>query len=444
MRTSDATLAHLVSRLGDDIFVVGLTWSDEGKGKVADELAAGTDASVRWHGGASAGHNIVLPDGMRVHLHNLPCGIVRDQQVCIAGPLCVLDPELVQEEHALSTSLPGVATKIQLDPGAHVVLPAHKQIDAGREQVSATHAYGTTKTGMGPVHEDLFGRRGVTVQDIASGSSAIENRLTLRRYYAEKEALAQFLETKIPSINETVNWCAQFTPLFRSLIADTRRSVHILREFDLPILWEGAHGAMIDVVNGTMSTSSLVSPWSAYHCYGPMRPRTAVVGTFRPYVTRTGPGPMPTEMETNESARLHTDAGEIESTTGRKQRCGWLDLMAVASTARLTGTTHLYLTKMDVMPFETINICINYRRDGKLVPNLITLTADLLENVEPCYVELSGWDCQSVSNARTWHDLPEATQRFIRFIETQLHLPVIAIGNGPVRGDVILTGTENR
>jgi len=40
--------------------VLGLQWGDEGKGKVIDLLAAGTNVVVRCQGGANAGHTVVV------------------------------------------------------------------------------------------------------------------------------------------------------------------------------------------------------------------------------------------------------------------------------------------------------------------------------------------------------------------------------------------------
>ncbi len=358
--------------------------------------------------------------------------------------MCVLDPELVRSEARLTGDGPSSAA-ILIDSGARIVLPAHKLIDAGREGASGSDAYGTTKTGMGPAHEDLFGRKGLTVSDMAKGPNAVRTRLTERRYYEEKQALAAFWGICLPSLDETVLWCSQFTEMFRRYEADTRDRIGDLRRKDLPILWEGAHGAMIDVINGTMPTSSLVSPWSAVHCYGPMRPGMSVIGTFRPYVTRTGPGPMPTEMTDADAARLHDEAGEIESTSGRKQRCGWLDLPAVSATARLTGTTHLYLTKMDVTPFEKILVCVGYQAD-RLAGSWGSrhLSSELLQNAAPIYEELDGWEGHAVARARSWNELPRETVRFIEFVESHLKRPVIAVGNGPARGQTISTSHGER
>lgn len=441
MRKSDDVLKALFRSLGTEVFIVGLTWSDEGKGKVADEFAAGADATVRWHGGASAGHNIVLPDQTRLHLHNLPCGVAREARISIVGPLCVLDPELVRQEAAIKTS-----GCIRIDAGARIVLPAHKLIDAGSEGVSGMNAYGTTKTGMGPSHEDLFGRKGLTVRDLVGGADRIRAKLQERKYYEEKQALASVWGVSLPSLEETVEWCLQYTELFRSLADDTRLLIEELRKSKVPILWEGAHGAMIDVVNGTMPTSSLVSPWSAMHCYGAPKHPPAVIGTFRPYVTRTGPGPMPTEMDATDADRLHRDAGETESTTGRKQRCGWLDLPAIRYTARLTGATHLYLTKVDAVPFERLRVCVSYLIDGRrMAPDEFrTLDADLLARAQPIWEEFPGWDPKAVAEADRWQDLPSECRDFITFVESSLHLPVVAIGNGPVRGDLVLTGYRHR
>ena len=143
---------------------------------------------------------------------------------------------------------------------------------------------------------------------------------------------------------------------------------------------------------------------------------------------------MPTEMTDDEESVLHTQAGEIEATTGRKQRCGWLDLEAIRFTSRVSGTNCLIITKMDCVPFETIRVCDYYKHHN----SESTLTEDVLNNAEPHYVDLPGWDNEVVANADTWDELPQEARNFVKFVEQQLGLPVVAIGNGPRSGDLVI------
>jgi adenylosuccinate synthase len=222
----------LTQGLGPDIFVVGCTWSDEGKGAVAANMAPEVSASVRWHGGASAGHNIILGDRSH-HLHNFPCGITQDNHLNIVGPMCVIDPEIVAAEAAIPAQYGQTDTDIMVDSGTRIVLPIHKVLDTAREAVCQDNPYGTTRTGMGPAHEDLMGRKGLVVQDIVMGESRIRQKLMERHYYGEKLALARYWkapDAKVMSLDETVQWCMKYQDLFRNLAGDTRREITRLRQ----------------------------------------------------------------------------------------------------------------------------------------------------------------------------------------------------------------------
>ena len=40
---------------------------------------------------------------------------------------------------------------------------------------------------------------------------------------------------------------------------------------------------------------------------------------------------------------------EFGATTGRRRRCGWLDIVILRESARLNGPTGIALTKLDVL-----------------------------------------------------------------------------------------------
>ena len=58
----------------------------------------------------------------------------------------------------------------------------------------------------------------------------------------------------------------------------------------------------------------------------------------------------------------------------------------------------------------------------------------LLANGE--YKEVEGWT-EDISGARSFDELPEAAQNYIKFIEEYLEVPVSWIGVGPERDAII-------
>jgi adenylosuccinate synthase len=75
--------------------VVGLSFGDEGKGKVTDYLAQKAEIVARFQGGNNAGHTVVH-DGRKFKFHILPSGAVLEREVII-GNGCVVDPKVLRK-----------------------------------------------------------------------------------------------------------------------------------------------------------------------------------------------------------------------------------------------------------------------------------------------------------------------------------------------------------
>ena len=59
---------------------------------------------------------------------------------------------------------------------------------------------------------------------------------------------------------------------------------------------------------------------------------------------------------------------EYGVTTGRRRRCGWLDLVVVRYSHLINGYTSFNLTKLDVLDqLPELKICTGYELDGKLL-----------------------------------------------------------------------------
>ena len=430
--------------LARNTVVVGLQWSDEAKGKICDVLGDAAQAGVRCHGGAGAGHNIQF-DGQRHQFHSLPSIVARPGKLGLVGPLSVVDAQEVERELAVARA---AGSEVLVDQRALVVLPALKLLDAGLEGISGADAVGTTRRGIGPAHAELALRRGIRVGDVAAGQARIQRELERRGWYRELEHRAQFYGVQLPSAEQTLRWCLGHSEMFRACAADTRAVVARLDRRGERILWENNHGVLIDVVHGArhFSTSSIVTPWSAFASYGPRHP-LSVIGAFRPYVTRVGRGPMPTEITDGSEDRLRQVAGEIESTTGAPQRCGWLDLVAMRFTRRMSGADLLVATKLDVFPpreQSTIKVCVAYDIDGRQLSQDDTPTQEVLQRATPVYQDFPAWDRHAVARARDYRELPVEARRLLEFCARFLDAPVVAVSNGPDRQDIITTLSRGR
>lgn len=57
---------------------------------------------------------------------------------------------------------------------------------------------------------------------------------------------------------------------------------------------------------------------------------------------------------------------EFGTTTGRRRRCGWLDLVVMKHSCQINGYDTLNLTKLDILDdLEEIKVAVKYIVDGK-------------------------------------------------------------------------------
>jgi len=201
------------------------------------------------------------------------------------------------------------------------------------------------------------------------------------------------------------------------------------------ILVEGANALMLDIDYGTYPyvTSSATSIGGV--CTGLGIPPFAikkVIGVIKAYTTRVGGGPFPTEQFETIGETLQEVGAEYGTVTGRRRRCGWLDLVVMKYSTVINGYTSLNLTKLDVLDgFEEIKVATGYKIDGVEITGF---PADLerLAQVDVEYVTLPGWK-SDISNIHSFAELPPNCQSYVKFIEDYLGVKVQFIGVGPSR-----------
>lgn len=134
---------------------------------------------------------------------------------------------------------------------------------------------------------------------------------------------------------------------------------------------------------------------------------------------------------------LQEVGAEYGVTTGRRRRCGWLDLVVMKYSNLINGYTHLNLTKLDVLDqLKTLKIATAYHLDGKPLDSFFPADLDTLAKVEVQYVEMPGWE-QSIEECKTWEELPVNCRKYVEFIEEFLGVKVGWIGTGPARDSMI-------
>ena len=417
------------------IVVLGTQWGDEGKGRIVDLIASRTDLVVRYQGGNNAGHTIVT-DGKKIILHHVPSGILRENSLSLIGNGVVVDPGvLVGEMEALrSAGYPVSPSNFLVSDRAHVIMPYHREIDMLREKRRADgRKIGTTGRGIGPVYEDKYSRRGIRMLDLTE-PEAFRRRLVSvmaeRNAYMEKVLGAEPLDPE-SVYEEYVGYGEVLGPFISDVSAIVRRS----GDEGKRILFEGAQGSLLDIDFGTYPyvTSSNAGLGGVFSGTGAVPALvSSIVGVAKAYTTRVGEGPFPTEESGDIQDALRREGEEYGATTGRSRRCGWLDAVALNYALRTNGVTAIALTKLDVLSgFEKVKICTGYGYNGS-VTREFPASLSVLENCEPSYEEMDGWE-EDLSGIKSPEQLPGNALRFIRRVEELTGVPVWIVSVGPQR-----------
>ena len=419
-----------------NIVVVGTQWGDEGKGKIVDLLTERSDLIIRFQGGNNAGHTLVVGD-RKVVLHLIPSGILHPGKLCVIGSGVVLDPEILLEEiRALKEKGYEVSPdSVAISDRAHVIMPYHRIIDTARD---CTQGIGTTGRGIGPAYEDKARRIGIRMIDLINETIL---RKKLDAIFDEKqEYITAILRLKPLEKDHMIEKYARMGSLLKPYVADTSLLLDSAIQQGKHLLFEGAQGGNLDMDHGTypyVTSSNTVAGQACVGCgVGPTR-IDSVIGISKAYSTRVGGGPFPTELKDDIGERLRAFGGEYGATTGRPRRCGWLDLVALKYSIRLSAISHLAITKLDVLSgFETIRVATAYKAGGKIIENM-PADLDTYEKIELVYDELPGWE-DSISQIKSINDLPKNCRSYIAYIEERLGVKAVIISVGPKREETIV------
>ena len=418
--------------------LLGLQWGDEGKGKVVDVLTPRYDVVARFQGGPNAGHTLEFA-GQKYVLRSIPSGIFQGDKINIIGNGVVLDPALFKAEaEALEASGHPLKERLHISKKAHLILPTHRLLDAAYEMAKGDAKVGTTGKGIGPTYTDKISRNGLRVGDILHNFEA--------KYEAAKARHIQILKNlnygpyDLEGMEKA--WLEGIEYLRQFHLVDSEHEVNHLLDQGKSVLCEGAQGTMLDIDFGSYPFVTSSNTICAGACTGlGVAPNKIgeVYGIFKAYCTRVGAGPFPTELFDETGEKICALGHEFGAVTGRKRRCGWIDLVALKYAVMVDGVTKLIMMKSDVLDsFETIKACVAYKIDGEETDRF---PFDITEGVEPVYVELPGWQTD-MTKMQSEDEFPEEFNAYISFLEDQLGVPIKFVSIGPDREQTIERYTE--
>lgn len=421
--------------------VLGAQWGDEGKGKVTDFFASSADYVVRFQGGNNAGHTIVVGDE-KLALSLTPSGVLYPDCVPVIGSGCVIDLGFLKEELEMLNSKNVSTKKLAISANAHVIMPYHKLLDELIEESLGDKKIGTTKKGIGPCYADKIQRSGIRIQDL------LDDEVFTEKVKINIEEKNQLL-TKIYGRDaldpyEIINEFKAYKEIINNHIKDTSLMISNAIKQDKNILFEGAQGTLLDIDHGTYPfvTSSNTSSANAAigSGVGPLN-LNKIVGVTKAYISRVGSGPFITEQKNDIGDYLIEKGAEFGVVTGRRRRCGWLDLISLKYSVRVNSLTELFITKLDVLSgLDEIKLGVGYKNGDEVITDY-PYQQDVFYNAEPVYETFEGWS-EDITSVKNFDALPENAKKYINAIEKFIEIPITFISVGPERNQNIVINND--
>ena len=417
--------------------VLGAQWGDEGKGRVTDFFAESADFVVRYQGGNNAGHTVTIGD--RVYaLSLIPSGVMHESCVPVIASGCVIDPAVLLEEVEMLTREGISPERLRISSNAHLIMPYHRVLDGVMERYLGRNRIGTTKRGIGPAYSDKFSRSGIRIQDLFDPRIFREK---VEAVLADKNKILTRVYNRLPMdpaavISQYLEMADRLLPY----VTDTSLLLWQAISRGKNVLFEGAQGTLLDIDHGTYPFVTSSNPTAGGALIGAGLGPTvidSVVGVSKAYISRVGSGPFPTELFDEVGEWLVDRGREFGTVTGRRRRCGWLDLVALRYAARINGLTRLFITKLDILSgLETLRVAVGYQASGQNYEQF-PRQQRVLYKCSPVYKDFEGWS-EDISGARRFEDFPPAARRYIRFIEDAVGVPVGWVSVGPERSQLVV------
>ena len=350
----------------------------------------------------------------------------------------IIDPEvLISEIEILKREGIDVYKKLIISPRCHLILPYHKQLDEAYENARGKDKLGTTKRGIGPTYADKVSYNGIRLYELINWEIFKEKF----EFQAKiKNKILKLFNTPTINVQKSLSDFKKYRNQLLPFIKDTFEYLQTAQKSKKNILFEGAHGVMLDidwspypfstgsnVITGAVNTGSGILA----------KDIDDIWGIVKAYLSRVGGGPLPTELNDKQADYIRKKGIEYGTTTGRPRRIGWLDLEAVKFACQVNGLNKIALTKVDVLSgLKEIKICTGYKYKGKLITYSQCGYLELAK-LKPVYKTFKGWK-EEIKGITKFKDLPKNCKKYISFIEKFLGVTIKIVSTGPERGETII------
>ena len=430
-----------MSKTVKTISVMGLSFGDEGKGKITDFLAQQSDIVVRYNGGNNAGHTINA-NGVKYKFKLMPSGAPLEKEVVIANGV-VVDPKILLEEIENLKQMKK-QVNLKLSSTAHVIFPFHIKLDGLQEARKGKYKAGTTNRGIGPAYSDKAARWGLRIFDLIHPEIL-------------KEKLKNLFEIKKDLINVyDPDWNTNLEDIFqeykgygeklKEYVVDSAFYLNRAIDSGKKVLFEGAQGNLLCIDHGLypFGTSSNANALGISAGAGiPPAKIGKIIGIVKAYTSRVGEGKVPTELFDSTAEKIREQGHEYGTVTGRPRRVGWIDLFNIKYGIMINGVDYVVITLLDALAgINPIKMCVGYNLNGKVLESW-PIHPEIIENCTPVYKEFEGWENKSPEEwkniAKQGYDsLPETMKIYINAIKDYLDTEISIISIGPDREDTIV------
>lgn len=337
------------------LIVVGMGFGDEGKGSCTEYYTKKYHAlwNVRYNGGAQAAHNVVRPNGHHHRFQQFGSGTFEGASTflskhVIVHPLRILDEALALQDAHIATPL----RNHFIDERALIITPYHQALNMLKERKRGDARHGSTGLGIGETrafsleYPDIaMHARDLRKADLDQHMRAIAEHILEQA--RELDSSAQIDEAEFEM---TVDAYRAAGSLLHIVPNDFFRS-QVMGKGD-NVIFEGAQGILLDEKYGfyphnTWTNTTAVNAMMMLDDSGTDDVDIRIIGVMRPYMSRHGAGPLPTE-----DSLLNTVVSDPHNSDGEftgPMRYGYLDhvLMRYAIWANEYTIDELAITHAD-------------------------------------------------------------------------------------------------
>lgn len=460
---------------------VGISFGDEGKGRVvyevADEIEKMSEPSnhiamvLKVNGGANSGHTA---GGLKHNL--LPCGVVDSRIEHLAmGSGVVADPRKIWWEVKPIEALGyPVLPRLRIDERTQVSDLCHRLLDLAwehyRAHVLKEESRGTTGRGITPAFSDevnqwqiffdvfrhdkesflqrLFtrARRALaTIQHTCQVDAATWDGFFAHLTQAELKANADSIEKGIFPASEfdfmrfkgerpfDLNW-EEFGNVYWQAGSSLARQIDDVRELMLGAMDRKAHvicefgqSYWLDKRQGftpNVTASHAFTPELFQSAGIPLQP-VHTIGVCKAYDTKVGTHVFITQMDDQDPITTRLKRMEYGTSTGRQRMVGWFDAVEKGSALRYGGFQDLVINKIDALTLGPdwqgpLKLCIAYKDDKGNIYHRVPRNDAVRRVLKPVYKDLPGWTTD-LQKLKSFADFPVEAKRYVGWMLKALH-----------------------